>query len=59
MYLRAPNAFVLALALVAFLPIPRMNADQPAAQPAAAPMEKYVSKDAIFLLYKPKGWTVT
>ena len=27
--------------------------------PTALPMEKYVSKEAIFVLYKPRGWAVT
>jgi hypothetical protein len=26
---------------------------------ALPPMEKYVSQEAVFVLYKPKGWTVT
>ena len=44
---------------VLFLLTPaRAQAEQTTTQPAGTSMEKYVSKGAIFVLYKPTGWTV-
>jgi hypothetical protein len=50
---------ILALSVAALFPALETPADEPATQSAGAAMEKYVSQDAIFLLYKPKGWSVT
>ena len=47
-------ALTLALCVTALAP-----AGEPASRPAVPAMEKYVSKDAVFLLYKPRGWVVT
>ncbi len=52
------NARVVMLSLVALAPVTSGNAAEPATRPAPVPMEKYASKDAIFVLYKPKGWEV-
>jgi len=48
-------SIILACSAIAFAKGP---ASQVASQPPAPPMEKYVSKDAIFVLYKPQGWQV-
>jgi hypothetical protein len=50
---------ILALSVAALLPASGARADEPATQSSGVPMEKYVSQDAIFVLYKPKGWVVT
>ena len=59
MFLRSGNSRAWALGLLTVLPVSWARADEPAAQSAAVPMEKYASKDAIFVVYKPKGWVVT
>jgi hypothetical protein len=56
---RKRNTSLLALSVLALLPAPCVRADEPATQLSTLPMEKYVSQDAIFVLYKPKGWVVT
>jgi hypothetical protein len=47
------------LAIVAGLALSSVYAAAPATQPAGVDMEKYVSKEATFVLYKPKGWKVS
>ena len=39
--------------------LPNMMPVAPVGQIGAPSMEKYVSKEAVFLLYKPKGWVVS
>ncbi len=53
------HSLVLILTAAAILPASSLRADDPPPQVLGVPMEKYVSQDAVFVLYKPKGWAVS
>ncbi len=53
--LSASYSFLFCVSLSASSPV----SSRPATQPTLADMEKYVSEEAAFVLYKPKGWRVS
>lgn len=59
MYPCVINTVGVAVTATLLLSLGRAQAERPSTQPAGVAMEKYVSKGAVFVLYKPVGWTVS